>query len=493
MKIKRTIATKLILYFAAFLLLFAVVVGAIFSALLTRQTTALHKEELGNKAANIAGTLSGNMTHSSGHGNKHGRVQRQNQGGYGAYMQFLDDIAMTDVWSMDSDSQLITYGHGNSTMRYSELPEDAGEVIEQVLNGQIAYSESFSQLLGVKSITAGAPIITHEGSVTGVVLLHAPVVGIDTAISNGLGLMGISMIFALLLAAAAAVLLALHFTKPLRIMKETAGQMAQGDYTVRTNITQKDEIGEVATALDQLAGKLSDASKESTRLAQLRQDFISNISHELRTPVTVIRGSLEALCDGVVSEPAMVEDYHKQMLGDSIFLERLVNDLLELTRLQNTDFPIEKCEINLCDIMYDVARSMGRIAQQKQCRVIVHTELPACCIMGDYGRIRQMLLIVVDNAIKFSYEGKDITLCLTKYENTNVIKLSICDCGVMIASEELPFVFDRFHKSRDEMNKKGTGLGLPIARQIALRHDMELTAESTSEATTFCFTFTSAS
>lgn len=491
MRIKHTIARKLILYFAAFLLLFAAVVGAIFSALLTRQTTTLHKEELGNQAVNIAGTLSGNMTHTGGHGNRHGQVQRQGQGGYGAYMQFLDDIAMTDVWIMDSDSQLITYGHGNSTMRYSELPEDAGKVIEQVLSGQVAYSESFSQLLGVKSITAGAPIIPHEGGVTGVVLLHAPVGGIDTAISNGLGLMFISMIFALLLAAVAAVLLALHFTKPLRVMKETAGQMAQGDYTVRTNIIQRDEIGEVATALDQLAGKLSDASKESAHLAQLRQDFISNISHELRTPVTVIRGSLEALCDGVVFDPAMVEDYHKQMLGDSIFLERLVNDLLELTRLQNVDFPIEKEKINVCDIMYDVARSMGRLSQQKHCSIIVETSLPLCCIMGDYGRIRQMLLIVVDNAIKFSNEGKDVIIRLDKKENTELTVLSVRNYGVMIPPDQLPFIFDRFHKSRDEQNKKGTGLGLPIARQIAIRHEIDLSAESTTEDTAFYFTFAS--
>ena len=153
--------------------------------------------------------------------------------------------------------------------------------------------------------------------------------------------------------------LAERFTKPLGKMKTAALRISGGDYSVKTDVLQGDEISELATALDDMAVKLNVASKESAKLEKLRRDFIANISHELRTPVTVIRGSLEALCDGVVSESQMVEDYHRQMLSESIYLERLVSDLLDLARLQNPDFTMEMSEVNLKDIVQDAVRSVG--------------------------------------------------------------------------------------------------------------------------------------
>lgn len=488
MKIKHTIAGKLIGYFAAFLLLYALMMGIIFSLLLTRQTTALHKLELEQKAVSIAGTLSGFMsTSDSGH-KSGGHGSSSGHDGYNAYMRFLDDIAMTDVWVMDESSQLITFEHGSQTMDYADLPGDAGDIITQALSGRTAFSENFSDLLGVRSITAGAPITAPGDNVLGVVLLHAPVDGIGAAVTDGLSLMAVSMILALLLAAAAAVALAMHFTEPLRRMKNTATLLIQGQYTAQTAISRKDEIGDLAATLDQLAGRLDTATQESVKLERMRQDFVANISHELRTPVTVLRGSLEALCDGVVTEPAMVEEYHSQMLSDSLYLERLVNDLLELSRLQNTDFVIEKSLINLCDVMQDVARSMNRVAHSRQIPVQVESALPVCMMTGDYGRLRQMLLTVVDNAVKFSDVGGTVTLRLEpgNYDPHTAV-LSVIDRGVVIPPEELPYVFERFHKSRDERNKKGTGLGLPIAKQIAQRHGILLEAASGTDATVFRF------
>lgn len=474
-KFKDSIAGKLIFYISFPLLLFSVIVACVFSYLFTKQTTSLRKQELEAKAVSIAGTLTGFMNEGTGHG-------MGGHNGYGSYLKFLDDVAMTDVWIMDLDSHFITHGH--DSMNYSDLPEDAEEVIQEALSGKIAFGEGFSDLLGTQSITVGAPILS-SGTVVGVVLLHTPIEGIDIAIASGLGILAISMILALLLAIAAAILLSLKFTKPLRRMKNTALLLADGDYSAQTNITQTDEIGELAKTLDILAKKLYDASKESENLMQMRQDFMANISHELRTPVTVIRGSLEALCDGVVTEPPMVDEYHQQMLLDSLYLERLINDLLDLSRLQNTDFKIECTEINICDVIQDVARSMARISQKKEIPIQVEIEIPPCIILGDYGRIRQMLLIVVDNAVKFSFEKESVVLRLTK-ENGKTL-LHIIDHGAVIPSEELPFIFDRFHKSRDEQNKKGTGLGLAIARQIALRHHIEIFVESQKENTIFHF------
>jgi signal transduction histidine kinase len=101
-------------------------------------------------------------------------------------------------------------------------------------------------------------------------------------------------------------------------MKIAALQISVGDYTAKTGVIQKDEIGELASAMDDMSDKLEAAAQEQMKLDKLRRDFIANISHELRTPVTVIRGSLEAICNGVVSDAGKVTEYHNQMLSEAI-------------------------------------------------------------------------------------------------------------------------------------------------------------------------------
>ena len=239
---------------------------------------------------------------------------------------------------------------------YADLPEDASLVVKEVFSGSTTFSEGFSALLSTPTLTVGTPIEVN-GQVVGAVLLHSPVEGVYDATMQGVGILAISTLAALFLAVILSVFLALTFTKPLNKMKNAALLLAEGNYTVKTDVRQKDEIGELATAIDILSEKLLDAKRESNKLDMLRRDFVANISHELKTPVTVIRGSLEALCDEVVTDPEQVKNYHRQMLSESVSLQRLVNDLLDLSRLQNTDFKIEMQKQNLCDILSDAVRS----------------------------------------------------------------------------------------------------------------------------------------
>lgn len=274
----------------------------------------------------------------------------------------------------------------------------------------------------------------------------------------------------------------LSFTKPLATMKKTALQITNGEYTAKTNIKQDDEIGELANTLDILAGRLDEASRESEKLETMRREFIANISHELKTPITVIRGSLEALVDKVVTDDSKVEEYHMQMLNESKYLQRLVGDLLELSKLQSMDFVIEKNEISICDVIEDVTRSAGHLAKKEGVKIIFIKKIDDCKIIGDYGRIRQMIMIILDNAIKFSPRNETVHIVL---ENG---RLSIKDNGVGISAEHLPYIFERFYKSRSEKNKIGTGLGLAIAKKIADRHDIELRVKSIEgEGTIFIF------
>jgi len=165
-------------------------------------------------------------------------------------------------------------------------------------------------------------------------------------------------------------------------------------------------------------------------------------------------------------------------------LERLVNDLLELSRLQNADFKIEMNEINLCDVLKDAVRSAVNIANYKNIDIEFSQDRDVFLINGDYGRLRQMFLIVVDNSVKFSNENSKIYISLNK--NSVTIK----DEGIGISREDLPFIFDRYYRVKSVGNKFGTGLGLTIANQIALRHNISITVESQlNVGTSFKFDF----
>jgi len=213
--------------------------------------------------------------------------------------------------------------------------------------------------------------------------------------------------------------------------------------------------------------------KQSECLEQMRQDFTSNISHELRTPITVLRGSLEALRDGIVTDAEKTHDYHHAMLRETAHLERLVNDLLDLTKLQNADFVIELVPVDLDTFWDDVVAGAQVMAERRGVDVCAHKTVSDATIMGDYGRLRQMLFVLIDNATKFSSKGQQIELVCT---NDSFI---VRDDGPGIDPRDLPHIFDRFQQTRyGGSASQGTGLGLSIAQQIAHRHGMNIVAYS---------------
>lgn len=470
---KNNIAFKLAVYFTIGLLLFTLVIGGVFTTLFKRYTIDFHKAELENRANQMADNLSEFLRPSSGDMGMGGMGMSGNRmKGYGAYIGFIEDIAGADVWIVDEGLDLITTGHmGHHNFKYNDLPQDAEKVVQEVFLGKTTFSQGFSDLLNTPTLTIGAPIKQGE-KVIGALLLHSPVEGINRAISSGLEILAISLFIALVIGIIFSIMVALGFTKPLRKINTTALRLADGDYSIKTNIRQKDEIGELASTIDILSERLYRADKERENLNKLRQDFLANISHELRTPVTIIRGSLEALNDQVVTQADQVEDYYRQMLEESIYLQRLVNDLLELSRLRNLDFNIVKEDLNFSDVIKDTLRSVEYMARKKNITINSRLDKKVFMIEGDYGRLRQMLLIILDNAIKFSSTGEKVEVDLKNG------LLTIRDRGIGISKADLPYIFDRFTRIKTEKNKKGTGLGLAIAKEIAQRHNMKITIDS---------------
>ncbi|WP_255448768.1 sensor histidine kinase [Selenomonas ruminis] len=530
---KKRLTKRLILYFSVTLILFALIMGSVFSWLFTHYNQHAHEEETMQRAMTLAAAIPamkdsgqfldaadeaaddegrertapmmrhghhGRMIHQGAQENGsvnremdwcrkqysvHDSAGKEMAKRAGEFLQQLDSLAQGKVWLVAEKSHTILAYGDNTGEERGQLPVPVNEVLQQVLAGQTAVSHDFGDLLDTPAVTVGAPIKDKEGNVVGAVLIHRPLKELQNTINGGLRLLALSVVLALLLAGMLAVLLARRFIRPLYRMQHVSQAFAQGKYDERTGIRQQDEIGMLAADIDMLGSKLAQAEQERAELSRKRQDFLAAVSHELRTPLTVLRGTVELLFSGLVTEKAERQKYLNQVMSNLSALERLVGDLLELTRLRNTGFSVGKEPLNLCDAFAEAAEQMQTAAGQKnlQLRVDFDGPLP---IEGDYGRLRQLMLILLDNAVKFSAAGGEILLQGRRQGRNWQVVVEDHGCG--IAPEELPHIFDRFRTNR-QRNEQGTGLGLAIAREIAGRHEIAITCESElSKGTKFILT-----
>lgn len=467
---KNKITLKLISYFLAVLLLFSVVVGLLFTSLFANYTIAHHEDDLKFKAVHMSKSLSSYLT---------GSVNMNTGVSYTEYLKLLDGLVAGEIWIVDKSEHTISVGEGTEPFQYNDLPSEVEQMIEQVLQGSLMRSREFSSLLKKPNITIGSPIFDQDGNVIAAVLLHSSIEGTQTVIAEGFKLLLVASLIAMLLSVLSAVLLSMHFNRPIRAMQIAANHMADGDYKITTKVSRRDELGALANDIDILAQQLDAASRESSRLEQMRHSFVSNVSHELRTPVTVLRSSLEALCDGMVHDPAAVKAFHNRMLAETLQLQRMITDLLELSRLQNIEFTFSMAEIDLDDVVSDALGAAIHLAKNTGIVLDYKPNTASHPILGDYGRLRQLVLILLDNAIKFSPNDGQVSL-VVKVEKEGTV-LSVKDQGKGIREEDLPFVFERFYKGDDSSDPHSAGLGLCIAQQIALRHGAAISVRNLPE------------
>ena len=255
------------------------------------------------------------------------------------------------------------------------------------------------------------------------------------------------------------------------------------DMTLRLTITPiVDEIGSIAGAV----GLFSDIT-QMERLEKTRRDYVSNVSHELRTPLTAMRALIEPLKEGMVTEEADRQRYYDIILREILRLSRLINDQLELSRLQSGTLAITKSVIALDDVVYDVCDRYVTIAREHGLELKVDTDFTQCPpVYANADRVEQMLIILVDNAIKYSEHG-----CVTvsgEWDDERVV-IHVKDTGIGIDEVDLPYVFDRFYKVDKAHSGKGSGLGLSIAKELLRQMDEDIWVESEKGVgTEFSFT-----
>jgi two-component system sensor histidine kinase ResE len=233
-----------------------------------------------------------------------------------------------------------------------------------------------------------------------------------------------------------------------------------------------------------VVGIMADIS-EMEKVEQLRRDFIANVSHEFRAPITVISGYIDCLLDEVTELPP--EHYYKIIKSETGRLERLIKDLMDLSLLQSGKAELEPEEVDLSLLIQGILSKFYHRAEINEIQLLTNTDKQNIMVYCDPDRIEQLLIILLDNALKFTPPKGKVEINLE--EKDDKVEVIVRDTGKGIPKEDIPFIWERFYKadkSRNRQFENGTGLGLSIAKQIAELHQAEIEVESIlDQGTTF--------
>jgi len=223
------------------------------------------------------------------------------------------------------------------------------------------------------------------------------------------------------------------------------------------------------------------------RLEQMRKDYVANVSHELRTPLTGIRGMVEPLIDGVFETEEERLDCYNVIYKETIRLEKLIQEMLDMSRLQDGRVVVELEPVELTQIMQDAVMRIGQTAMDAGVTVEVETDEGTVMCLGNEDRIIQVLTIFLDNALSFTPGGGRITVYAHRVNN--YINIGVSDTGCGIEPKDMPYIWERFYKvDKSRMRTKGTGLGLAIAKLVIELMNGEIGVNSeVGEGTDFWF------
>jgi signal transduction histidine kinase len=291
-------------------------------------------------------------------------------------------------------------------------------------------------------------------------------------------LLGLLLIFAGVLSASFGYLLAANMTRSLSLLQRAAQKIAGGDFSTRVQLTEVDELYEVAEAFNMMADELEQSFSRQRALEQSRRDLVAAVSHDLRTPLTSIRAMVEALADGVVTDPNTVHRYYRTIRGQIENLSGLINDLFELSQLETGQIELQLEPVNLNDLLSDVLESM-----QPQARAKAITLQIECCedvplIEAEFAKVQRVLHNLVQNAIR--HTPQDGRISLETKQVAEGVQVDVADTGEGVTAEDLPHIFDQFFRGEKSRSREtgGSGLGLAIAKRIIEAHHGRIWVES---------------
>ena len=384
-------------------------------------------------------------------------------------------ISDMDILVCDEEGHVLLSTDETMEGQSITIPEGVmSAVLEQ---GTWAGRSRLDQLYESKRFVGGVSVVSPTtGKVLGSVFTVSSGDTVDALWRTFAGLLVMTALVVLMISSVTT----MRQIKPIREMAQATRCYAEGDFDIRMNdYGRDDEIGELAASFNNMAERLQQTERQ-------RREFIANISHELKTPMTTIAGYTDGILDGTIP-PENEKQYLQIIANESRRLSRLVRRMLDVSQLQAMDPLRNGNHFDICESMRRVLISMEKKINDRHLDVEADIPDEPILVLGDNDMITQVLYNLLENAAKFAREGSTLYLGVTMMDGK--ARVTVRNVGDTIPAEELPLLFERFHKSdksRSE-DKDGYGLGLYIVKTILQQHKEDISVTSENGVTTFTF------
>ncbi len=478
----KSVFAKYILTFMLIIFISFLVLVVIVTSMVNNYAVSAKEEVLANTASSMASFLEDRTTSLL-----KTDFSRMVEGAQEDVDSMLRSLAAAD----DGISILLVDDRGEVVRMISETgvtgPSDAvipRTVMDEVNNGvRLSEFETLEGVFDTPHFFYTAPVfVEDEVSVCGTVFACASTATQDELLGVMIKTIIIASLWVMLLALIAVYIITLRVIGPLKDMSRMAKEFAAGHYDAHVEVRGNDEVAELAEAFNNMADSLS-------RLEVMRNTFVANVSHDLRTPMTTISGFIDNILSGAI--PAEKRDYYLELIRTEVQrLARLVNSLLDISRIQAGERKFDRRPFDICEMARRILISFERKIEEKHLEIGFECDEERMYALADHDAIYQILYNLCDNAVKFSKDGGALTLSLQE-SGENQLTVTVYNEGEGIAAADLPFVFERFYKGDKSrgLDKSGAGLGLFIAKTIMDAHSERIWVESEQgKYCRFCFT-----
>ena len=463
----RTIYWQNFLLTASVVMLTLALLGSAFFALTYSYAIDERSEEMQSKASVVSHMVSSYMESGS-------------LTGLRELADFASSVTDAQFLICNADGNLLLTTDPSLANRVLTVPKD---VSEGAMNSEpYAVRTTLGSIYADTHFVVGVPI-ESGGATVGFVLAVTGARALTTMWRTFIGLFFMTAVTVLLLSFVVSAWVSMRQSHPIHEMAEATRRFADGNFDVRMhNYAGVTEITELADAFNNMADSLQETERQ-------RREFIANVSHELKTPMTTITGYTDGILDGTIP-PEQEKEYLRIISDESRRLSRLVRRMLEVSQLQSRDLNRTKAPFDVCESMRRVLISMEKKITDRGLDVEADIPDSGIMVLGDNDLITQVIYNLLENATKFARKGSALYLGVTTSNGKALV--SVRNEGDTIPAEEIPLLFERFHKSdksRSE-DKDGVGLGLYVVKTILDQHKEHIAVTSENGLTTFTFTVT---
>lgn len=475
-----SIRAKYVLTFALLISIGCILLSLIVSSLITGYTVETRRDSMDETAQIVYSTVRNVMRSTGGTYND----------AVAGHSDFLSGVCSrlgsmngTVIVLADSTGSVLLSSELYESDRISMgvIPSEAMRLLR--ISSDSAKYSSLSGFYPERCINYCMPVTGERGEDCGIILVSAPVAGIESFMTELIETLVISLIWITLAAVLVSIFISERIVTPLKIMKKAAKSYSQGNFDVTVPETGVDnEVAEVAKAMNAMSRVIKE--KEV-----LQRNFLGSVSHDMRTPMTSIAGFVDGILDGTIPQEKQ-EYYLKIVSAETHRLSRLVNSLLDITRIQSGERKFNMEDFDICELLRLVLISMEAQIDAKHLMIEFEPCSEKCIVNADRDGIHQVAYNLIHNAIKFTEDGGKVKIGVEKSGSKKYL-VSVYNTGKGIKKEEIPYVFDRFYKSDPSrgLDKSGAGLGLFIVKTILASHNQSVSVRS--EENSFCeFSFT---